>query len=142
MAAPRDVFTYGTLLVAEVMEAVAGARFASVPARLDGWERLCVREAVYPGARAAAGASIDGLLWLDVHDNALLRLDRFEGDTYERRVLRVTTADGPRDAQVYVIPRANEHLLESVAWDFERFRREHLARYLDHCRTGEIAEQY
>ena len=142
MAAPRDVFTYGTLLVAEVMEAVAGARFASVPARLDGWERVCVREAVYPGARAADRASIDGVLWLDVHDDALLRLDRFEGDMYERRVLRVTTADGPRDAQVYVIPRANEHLLEPAAWDFERFRREHLARYLDHCRTGEIAEQY
>ena len=142
MQATRDVFTYGTLLVAEVMEAVAGERFASVPASLDGWERVCVRDAVYPGARAADGASIDGLLWLDVHDDALRRLDRFEGDMYERRVLRVATADGPRDAQVYVIPRANEHLLEPVPWDLELGRREHLARYLDHCRTGEIAELY
>lgn len=142
MPATRDVFTYGTLLVAEVMEAVAGARFASVPARLHGWERVRVRGAVYPGARAADGASIDGVLWLGVHDDALLRLDRFEGETYERRVVRVTTADGPRDAQVYVVPPANEHLLEPVAWDLERFRREHLARYLEHCRTGEVAEQY
>ena len=142
MPATRDVFTYGTLLVAEVMEAVAGARFASVTARLDGWERLCVRDAVYPGVRAAPGATVDGLLWLGVHDEALLRLDRFEGELYERRVVRVTTAEGPREAQVYVIPRANEHLLEPVAWDFERFRREHLARYLEHCRTGEIAELY
>ena len=142
MPPTRDVFTYGTLLVAEVMEAVAGARFASVPASLDGWERVCVRDAVYPGARAADGASIDGLLWLDVHDDALRRLDRFEGDMYERRVLRVATSDGPRDAQVYVIPRMNEHLLDPAAWDLDRFRREHLARYLDHCRTGEIAELY
>lgn len=142
MPATRDVFTYGTLLVAEVMEAVAGARFASVPARLDGWERLCVRDAVYPGVRAVAGASVDGVLWLGVPDAALLRLDRFEGEMYERRVVRVATADGARDAQVYVIPRANEHLLDPVPWDLDRFRREHLARYLEHCRTGEIAELY
>ena len=138
MPAPHDVFTYGTLLVAEVMEAVAGARFASVPARLDGWDRVCVRGAVYPGVREAAGASVEGVLWLDVNDDALLRLDRFEGDVYERRLVRVATANGPRDAQVYVIPRANEHLLEPSPWDLERFRREHLA----HCRTGQVAEQY
>ena len=142
MPATRDVFTYGTLLVTEVMEAVAGARFASVPARLDGWERLRVRDAVYPGVRAAPGASVDGLLWLDVHDDALLRLDRFEGEMYERRVVRVVTAEGPRDAQAYVIPQAGEHLLDPVPWDFDRFRREHLARYLEHCRTGEIAHGY
>lgn len=142
MPVTRDVFTYGTLLVVEVMEAVAGACFASVPARLDGWERVCVRDAVYPGARGADGASIDGVLWLDVHDDALLRLDRFEGEMYERRVVRVTTADGPRDAQVYVIPRANEHLLEPAAWDLEGFRREHLARYLELCRAGDVAEDF
>ena len=142
MQATRDVFTYGTLLVAEVMEAVAGARFASVPARLDGWERVRVRDAVYPGVRAVTCASVDGRLWLDVHDAALLRLDRFEGEMYERRVVRVVTAEGPRDAQAYVIPPANEHLLDPVPWDLERFRRDHLARYLEHCRTGEIAELY
>ena len=142
MQATRDVFTYGTLLVAEVMEAVAGARFASVPARLDGWERVRVRDAVYPGVRAVTGASVDGRLWLDVHDAALLRLDRFEGEMYERRVVRVATADGARSAQVYVVPPAYVHLLEDAPWDVERFRREHLARYLEHCRTGEAAEVF
>ena len=141
MAVPRHVFAYGTLLVAEVMEAVAGARFASVPARLDGYERVRERGAVAPGARAAA-ASIDGVLWLDVHDDALARLDGFEGELYERRVVRVATADGPREAQVYVVPPSHAHLLEDALWDFERFRVEHLARYLEHCRTGEAAEGF
>jgi gamma-glutamylcyclotransferase (GGCT)/AIG2-like uncharacterized protein YtfP len=137
-----NVFTYGTLLVAEVMEAVAGARPASVPARLDGYERVCVRGAIYPGARAAASAAIDGVLWLDVGDDALARLDRFEGEMYERRDVRVATADGARAAQVYVVPPAHEHLLEDAPWDLDRFRREHLARYLEHCRTGEAAEVF
>ena len=136
------VFTYGTLLLAEVMEAVAGGRHASVPARLDGWERVCVRGAVYPGARAAASASIDGVLWLDLGDDALTRLDRFEGEMYQRRAVRVATADGARSAQVYVVPPAYAHLLDDAPWDVERFRREHLARYLEHCRTGEAAEVF
>lgn len=142
MPAVRNVFTYGTLLLAEVIEAVAGRRFASVPARLDGFERVRVRGAVYPGARAAAAASIDGVLWLDVDDGALLRLDRFEGDTYERRDVIVVTAEGPRDAQVYVVPPANEHLLEPAPWDLDGFRREHLARYLELCRAGDVAEDF
>lgn len=142
MPPARDVFTYGTLLLAEVMEAVAGARFASVAARLDGFERLCVRGAVYPGARAAAGAAIDGVLWLDLHDDALLRLDRFEGEMYDRRVVHVTTADGTRAAQVYVVKPAYEHRLEPVAWDLDGFRRDHLARYLELCRAGDVAEDY
>jgi gamma-glutamylcyclotransferase (GGCT)/AIG2-like uncharacterized protein YtfP len=141
MPAARNVFTYGTLLLAEVMEAVAGRRFASVPARLDGFERVRVRGAVYPGARAAE-ASIDGVLWLDVDEASLARLDRFEGDTYERRHLVVGTADGPRDAQAYVVPPANEHLLEPASWDLEGFRREHLARYLELCRAGDVAEDF
>ena len=136
------VFTYGTLLGAEVMDAVAGERDASVPARLDGWERVCVRGAVYPGARAAASASIDGVLWLDLGDDALTRLDRFEGEMYQRRAVRVATADGARSAQAYVVPPAYAHLLDDAPWDVERFRREHLARYLEHCRTGEAAEVF
>jgi gamma-glutamylcyclotransferase (GGCT)/AIG2-like uncharacterized protein YtfP len=136
------VFTYGTLLVAEVMEAVAGARFASVAARLDGFERVRVRDAVYPAARAADAASIDGVLWLDVSDAALLRLDRFEGEMYERRDVRVSTAGGSRDAQVYVVTAAHHHLLDPAPWDLALFRREHLARYLEHCRGGDVAGQF
>jgi gamma-glutamylcyclotransferase (GGCT)/AIG2-like uncharacterized protein YtfP len=139
---PAHVFTYGTLLVAEVMEAVAGGRFAGVAARLDGFERVCVRGAVYPGARAVDASSIDGVLWLDVSDAALVRLDRFEGEIYERRIVSVATADGPRDAQVYLVTPAHHHLLDTAPWDLERFRREHLARYLEHCRGGDVAEQF
>jgi gamma-glutamylcyclotransferase (GGCT)/AIG2-like uncharacterized protein YtfP len=139
---PAHVFTYGTLLVAEVMEAVAGARFASLPARLDGFERVCVRDAVYPAARVAGAGSIDGVLWLDVSNAGLVRLDRFEGALYERHGVRVSTAAGPHDAQVYVVPAAHHHLLDPAPWDVARFRREHLARYLEHCRAGDTADLY
>lgn len=139
--AGTHVFTYGTLLIAEVMEAVAGRRFASVAARLDGFERVCVRGAVYPGARAAPAGSIAGVLWLDVDPAAVARLDRFEGDLYERRPVQVVAGDRRHDAQAYVVPATFADRLDPRPWDLDDFRRRHLARYLERCRAGEVAEE-
>lgn len=136
-----NVFTYGTLVIAEVMEAVTGRRFASVPARLDGYERVCVRGAVYPAARAADGGTIDGVLWLDVDARALDLLDLFEGDLYERRSVRVTTSERARDAQVYVVPERHAARLDPRPWDLAAFRTQHLARYLARCRSGDVAPE-
>ena len=143
MGASRHVFTYGTLLFPEVMEAVAGRVFASVPATLAGFARVCVRGAVYPGAREQAGASIAGLLYRDLDAAALARLDRFEGELYERRRVRVARGGGASlDAEAYVVPARLIARLEPCAWDPKRFRREHLAAYLARCRAGRVAEEY
>jgi gamma-glutamylcyclotransferase (GGCT)/AIG2-like uncharacterized protein YtfP len=143
MRAPSHVFTYGTLLFPEVMDAVAGRTFVQVPATLAGFTRVRVRGAVYPAAREEAGGSITGLLYLDVDAAALARLDRFEGELYERRSVRVTSDDGAGStAEVYVVPPARYGRLEPRAWDLEQFRREHLASYVARCRAGRVAEEY
>ena len=137
------VFTYGTLLFPEVMDAVTGRIFARVPATLAGFTRVRVRGAVYPAAREKAGASIAGLLYLDVDAAALARLDRFEGALYERRSVRVMRDDGASSAaEVYAVARAHHGRLEPRAWDPEQFRREHLATYVARCRAGRVAEEY
>ncbi len=137
------VFTYGTLAFAEVMEAVAGRAFASEPATLEGFVRLCVRGVVYPGVRARPGAAVDGVLYRGLDAAALARLDRFEGALYERRRLAVRLERGAScDAWVYVVPEALAHRLADEPWDPERFRREHLPAYLAHCRTGRVAEEH
>lgn len=137
------VFTYGTLAFAEVMEAVAGRASASEPATLDGFVRLRVRGAVYPGVRARAGATVDGVLYRGLDAAALARLDRFEGALYERRRLAVRLARGGAcEAWVYVVPDALAHRLADEPWDPERFRREHLPAYVAHCRGGRVAEEH
>lgn len=138
-----DVFTYGTLLFPEVMAAVAGRAFASLPATLAGYARRGVRGAVYPAACACSGATIAGVLYLDVDATALGRLDRFEGAMYERRRLVVCDAGGrERDAETYVVAPDHAHRLDDTSWDPERFRREHLAAYLVRCRGGFVAEEH
>jgi len=143
MPARCHVFTYGTLVFPEVMDAVTGRTFVQVGATLAGFTRVCVRGAVYPAAREQGGGSIAGLLYLDVGAAALTRLDRFEGELYERRSVRVMRDDGASSAaQVYVVPPARYGRLEPRAWDVEQFRREHLASYVARCRAGRVAEEF
>ena len=77
------VFTYGTLMLPSVMEAVTGRRFAAQKAMLHGYARFRVKGASYPGVVEAVGATTDGVLYLDVDAPSLARLDAFEGAFYQ-----------------------------------------------------------
>jgi gamma-glutamylcyclotransferase (GGCT)/AIG2-like uncharacterized protein YtfP len=137
-----DVFTYGTLIFAEVVTAVCGECFVSLPATLAGFERVRVRGAVYPAARRRPGASIDGVLYLGVGAAALARLDRFEGEMYARRRVQVRRGDGSTcDAEAYVVAATHAARLEDEPWDVERFRRDHLASYVARCHAGNVAAE-
>ena len=77
------VFTYGTSMIPSVMEAVTGHRFASREAMLHGYARFRVKGTSYPGIVEAAGATTDGVLYLDIDAPSLARLDAFEGAFYQ-----------------------------------------------------------
>jgi len=126
-----DVFAYGTLQIAEVMEEVTGLRPRGRPARLSGFARFRVRDDVYPGIVERAGAETPGLLYQGLGSSAVALLDRFEGNMYERRVLEVVREDGrAQPAAVYVVVSAAEHLLSGDPWDLEEFTRHHLSGFV------------
>jgi len=130
------LFAYGTLMLPEVMEVVAGRRFASRPAELRGWRRRRLRGAVYPAVVPAAGEVTAGVLFEELDHATLARLDRFEGEPYERRLLRVVPESGTGcEAFVYVLRPARQALLSDEPWDETEFRVRQLARYLAGCRA-------
>ena len=125
------VFTYGTLMIPSVMEAVTGRRFASRKATLRGYARFRVKGASYPGLVEAAGATTDGVLYLDVDAASVVRLDAFEGAFYQRTRVEVYTPEHDRwPAEVYVVPPHHRAHLSSEAWRLDDFRREHLEAFL------------
>jgi len=131
-----DLFTYGTLMLPEVMELVIGGRPHREPARLAGYRCGSLRGAVYPGLVPEADAVTPGVLWRDLDAHAVARVDRFEGALYERRTLTVEREDGtPRAACVYVIAAAHRGLVEATAWSEDDFRARHLEGYLRECRA-------
>ena len=123
-------FTYGSLEFAAVMRAVTGRSFAHERARLDGWVRLRIRGAEYPGIRPRRGASTPGTLWRGVDPESAARMDAFESSLYERRSLPVRSAAGESlDALVYAIRPEHYGELSHEPWDKARFARESLAAF-------------
>jgi gamma-glutamylcyclotransferase (GGCT)/AIG2-like uncharacterized protein YtfP len=130
------LFTYGTLMLAEVMEIVAGHRLPSRRAELPGYGRRLLRGAVYPGLVPAAGETTAGVLWEGLDAPALARIDRFEGSLYVRPELCVTLAPGERcTAFVYLLRPEHRALATAGAWDEAEFRARHLDEYLAACRA-------
>jgi gamma-glutamylcyclotransferase (GGCT)/AIG2-like uncharacterized protein YtfP len=129
MGAP--LFVYGTLQHSAVMEAVTGLRPESVAAHVEGLARFTVRGEVYPAVVESPGARTDGLLYLDLESPTFDVLDRFEGRSYQRRLVEAITAAGERvGAQVYVARLEQRPALSDRPWDLDEFSRRHLHAFL------------
>lgn len=130
-APPTACFTYGSLMDEDIMSTVAGVRAAHCGATLDGYRRHPVIGAEYPGMVACAGHRVRGVLYLDLPPSAWPRLDRFEGEEYERRIVEVSLLDGSAArAWTYVFRDAFAARLGEGDWDFARFLREGRARFV------------
>lgn len=129
-----NLFTYGTLMFPEVLEAVSGKSYGSVESLLKGYRRVLVRGRPYPGIYACQGHDTTGRLYSGLDESLLVLLDRFEGSLYERR--RVTVQAPGRssvDATVYVIADNSMHMLSSEPWIAERFLAEWFDPYVQTC---------
>lgn len=118
----NNVFVYGTLLLPNIMEAVTGSSFESIPATLEGYRRLRLKNEVFPGLIADPEASTRGKLYLGVDAHALKLLDAFEGDLFDRQLLSVVAENGDRcQAYVYIVPEWNSSQLEDEPWSLKTF---------------------
>ncbi|MGH7289542.1 MAG: gamma-glutamylcyclotransferase family protein [Myxococcota bacterium] len=130
------LFAYGTLRVPEVLEIVAGRRFGAEPARLEGFRCSALVGVVYPAVLPAPGATTGGVVYAGLDAAAVARIDRFEGDLYERRALSVALASGAHcEALVYVLRPEHFVLATDAGWDLQAFRGRHLRDYLASCRA-------
>lgn len=116
------LFAYGTLMCEDIMEEVSGLRLEHVPGILCGYSRRAVKGEYYPAIMPDKEESVDGVLYRNVPASAWDRLDRFEGEMYERRSVRILLADGSTVfAAVYVTKPEFRGHLEAAKWDFDGF---------------------
>jgi gamma-glutamylcyclotransferase (GGCT)/AIG2-like uncharacterized protein YtfP len=114
-----------------ILKSVTGKRFRSKNAILYGYGRYRVRDEMYPGIIPEEGSSVEGKVYFDIDDIFWSRLDRFEGEYYERRVVEVRI---DKDKQVvaftYVIREKYKNILSGEQWDIQRFEREEIGNFL------------
>ena len=117
------IFTYGTLMFPDVWRSVAGRAFETVAGTARGFSIFRVQNALFPGIIAAAvDDSVRGVVYLDVDDAAVTRLDRFEDDFYVRQTLSIACDDGRElSADAYVVPVNQRAMLTNEPWTREAF---------------------
>ncbi|KAI9789528.1 MAG: hypothetical protein M1835_001610 [Candelina submexicana] len=125
------------------------------PALLPNYSRRQVRFHDYPAITpTTARSSVRGAYVTGLTEGDLWRLDIFEGEEYERRVVRVQLLDRIRDgdggggkegggegeeveAETYVWVQGEEGL-EGGEWDFEVFKREKMKRWVEEEDVDEV----
>ena len=136
-----NVFAYGTLTFAQVMETVTGMAFTCESALLPGFARYGLRGESYPALVPEAARATDGILWRDVDDASLQQLDAFEGAWYERAIVSVLVGDppdesAPVEAVTYVLVETQHRRLNRRRWSRDRFETHHLAQFLKWYRSN------
>jgi gamma-glutamylcyclotransferase (GGCT)/AIG2-like uncharacterized protein YtfP len=126
------IFTYGTLMIPEVMVAVTTRRFRFKNAILRGYARFTVKGESYPGIIPGTDSVTEGIIYFDVDKLSLERLDAFEGDLYQRTPILAEMEGGETfNAEAYVIkPKFRNHL-SSSEWNMKEFAQKHLEAFLE-----------
>jgi len=120
----KNLFAYGTLMCEDIMLAVTGQRFSRNAGFLRDYQRRRIKGEVYPGLIPKPGGIVEGIVYRDVSDAAWDLLDAFEGEMYQRQIVRVSIEDSTSlEAHTYVIRPEFKDRLGSGEWDFEKFLR-------------------
>lgn len=130
------VFTYGTLEIPEVMEAVTGRAWASAEARATGYAKFLLKDRIYPGMTALPGATCSGRIYYHIDRRTLDVLDAFEDEVYLRERIEVEVVeDRFLQAYAYLIPPRDRECLTSIPWKPDEFMTKHFVRYLKACKA-------
>ncbi len=117
-----NLFVYGTLMDKEIFQIVTGERSSADLAILHGYIRKQVIDEVYPAIAEQSGHEVAGILYYNLTETALNRLDRFEGNQYDRCGLKVSLQAGQLiDAQVYVFAEKSKQRFAPDDWEFRTF---------------------
>lgn len=127
------VFTYGSLMFADVFERVVRQRYKREHAQVKHFKRRAMRSETYPAVLPGYHHKpLEGVTYLDVSACDLRRLDIFEGHYYQRQRVLVHLSDSQEDvrAYLYVLKPRYRHLVSKYDWSADHFERVHLQRFV------------
>ena len=128
-----NLFTYGTLMCEDIMYDVTGHHLSSEPATLRGYGRRSVIGEHYPAIMSDSEATVVGLIYWNLPSSAWDRLDRFEGEMYERHHVTVELNNRTTlSAEAYIIHPDFLNRLDQSDWDFDDFIRNGKANFQRH----------
>jgi gamma-glutamylcyclotransferase (GGCT)/AIG2-like uncharacterized protein YtfP len=126
-----NIFTYGSLMFSEVWNKVVQGNYYSSSATLQGYRRFCIRNESYPGLRKANSYDkVNGIVYHDIDNQDLMRLDAFEGGCYERLPVTVDLGNSKIKSHVYLIRDQYLFLATEKQWDPEDFYKKSIGDFV------------
>ncbi len=129
----QNVFTYGTLMLPEVVKALTGQILTPKPAILHGYSRHSFKGKCYPGIIENSHEDVAGAIYLNVDDRTLTIFDWFEDVLYQRQLLTVQLGDERVQAYTYVVPEKHLAKLDKDVWALQAFIDKHSENYIKKC---------
>lgn len=129
---PDDLFAYGSLMCDDIMTVVAGIHLRSTTAILRGYRRFLVRGEQYPGLIVDPEGAVQGIVYHNIPAECWRRLDRFEGEMYDRAA--VVPCDGKGRALpacCYIVKPPFQHLLTATEWSYSAFLQDGKQKFLN-----------
>ena len=126
-----NLFVCGALAIPEAMAAVAGQMFPFREGVVRGYAQFSLKHPNEAALIPFPDTCTEGVVYSEVSDEAVRRLDTFTGTVFRRVEVNVEAADGQWvEAEAYVLNLREKKLLTAAAWDQDEFRRKHLRKFL------------
>lgn len=128
---PCSLFAYGSLQLQAIFEAVTQQSREATPAVLEGFRRTQLRGYGFPAIIPAPGMTTPGRIYPALEEDAWRRLDAFEDDFYDRKIVMLRTANGAfHEAYTYVLSPRFLHLSLDEPWSLDQLDPETVQRLL------------
>jgi len=97
---------------------------------LNDFKRVKVKEAHYPAIINSKGDKVEGLVVYGIANDALLLLDQFEDDEYQRKDVAVLVRGGQETTATTYVASPNMSL-DDEGWCFSKWQQNHRKEFLE-----------
>ncbi|MCB0667123.1 MAG: gamma-glutamylcyclotransferase, partial [Saprospiraceae bacterium] len=117
-----NLFTYGTLMIPEIISSLLGRNLTGVGALLKDYRRALILNQTYPGICRQGESQVEGVIYYQLKSHEIEILDNYEGQMYELNPVQVVLKSGDlEEAYVYVLKDEFKSLLSDKDWNLEAF---------------------
>ena len=122
----KNIFVYGTLMYDEIWKSIVEGKYEKDIAIINGYERLNVKNEVYPALVERLSSSVKGVVRKNVSSSDIDRLNVFEGKYY--KLTKNTALDQGRDIEVllYLLDNKYSHIVEVTIWSESRLEKNNI----------------
>jgi hypothetical protein len=130
-----NLFVSGPLMYVELVKALTGKSFVPKFGALHGYIQFVIKDEGQSAMIPFPDKTVEGVVYLDVDEDALARFDAFQGKRFLREEVSIEAEGGEWvEANVYCFKLSRKSLLSDKEWDEDVYRAKFLKKAVELCR--------